>query len=170
MGKPKAAPHAMPKPKITKSTGLRPMTMNEVAEERNLRRAFEKVASNDGAAGPDGKSVADVRKHLDRVLAEIRRKLVEGTYGVGEIRRVWIPKAGGGQRGLGIPNVVDRIVQQAMYEVLSPQYEPTFHDSSHGFRPGRSCQTAIAAARKHLEDGYEWVVDIDLSSFLDDAC
>lgn len=74
---------------------------------------------------------------------------------------MWIPKPGG-QRGLGIPNVVDRIVQQAVHQVLSPHYEPTFHDSSHGFRTGRSCHTAIAEAQSYLEEGYEWVVDMDL--------
>ena len=80
---------------------------------------------------------------------------------------MWIPKSGGGQRGLGIPNVVDRIVQQAVHQVLSPNYEPTFHGSSHGFRPGRSCHTAIAEAKGHLEEGNEWVVDLDLEKFFD---
>jgi group II intron reverse transcriptase/maturase len=93
--------------------------------------------------------------------------LLDGSYCPGLIRRAWIPKAGGGERGLGIPNVVDRIVQQAVHQVLSPHYEPTFHGSSHGFRPGRSCHTAIAEARGYLEDGYEWVVDIDLEKFFD---
>lgn len=167
MGEPKTVPRAMPKSKHTRSTGLRPMTMDEVVAERNLRRAFENVASNDGAAGPDGKSIVDVRRHLDDVIAKLRRTLLDGTYRPGEIRRVWIPKAGGGERGLGIPNVVDRLVQQAVHQVLSPQYEMTFHDSSHGFRPGRSCHTAIAEARKHLAEGYEWVVDLDLSKFFD---
>lgn len=83
------------------------------------------------------------------------------------IRRVWIPKPGGGERGLGIPNVVDRIVQQAVHQVLSPHYEPTFHPSSHGFRPGRSCHTAIAESGRHLQEGHEWVVDLDLEKFFD---
>jgi hypothetical protein len=79
-------------------------------------------------------------------VSSLHHALLEGSYRPGMIRRVWIPKAGGGQRGLGIPNVVDRIVQQAVHQVLSPQLEQTFHDSSHGFRPGRSCHTAVAAA------------------------
>ncbi|WP_437642628.1 group II intron reverse transcriptase/maturase [Sorangium sp. So ce854] len=141
--------------------------MEEVASEDNLMRAFERVAQNDGAPGPDRQSVDDVRAHLDVVLPALRRELLEGSYRPGLIRRVWIPKAGGGQRGLGIPNVVDRTVQQAVHQVLSPHYEPTFHGSSHGFRPGRSCHTAIAEAVRHLEEGHEWMVDLDLESFFD---
>ncbi len=106
-------------------------------------------------------------KHLDAVLPVLHRELLDGSYRPGLIRRVWIPKAGGGERGLGIPNVVDRIVQQAVHQVLSPNYEPTFHASSHGFRPGRSCHTAIAEAVSHLEEGYGWIVDLDLEKFFD---
>jgi group II intron reverse transcriptase/maturase len=143
------------------------MTMEEVASQPNLLWAFERVASNDGAPGPDRQSVNEMREHLDDVLHVLHRELLEGSYRPGLIRRVWIPKSGGGERGLGIPNVVDRIVQQAVHQVLSPHYEPTFHASSHGFRPGRSCHTAIAEAREYLEDGYEWVVDLDLEKFFD---
>jgi group II intron reverse transcriptase/maturase len=143
------------------------MTMEEVAREENLRWAFQQVASNRGAPGPDRQSVGEVREHLADVLLELRRELLAGSYQPGDIRRVWISKVGGGHRGLGIPNVVDRIVQQAVHQVLVPHYEPTFHASSHGFRPGRSCHTAITEARQYLEDGYEWVVDLDLESFFD---
>jgi group II intron reverse transcriptase/maturase len=142
------------------------MTMEEVASEGNLRRAFEKVASNDGAPGPDRQSVKEVAKHLERLLPALKQALLSGSYQPGTIRRVWIPKPGG-QRGLGIPNVVDRLVQQAVHQVLSPHYEPTFHGSSHGFRPGKSCHTAIAEAKKYLEEGGEWVVDLDLEKFFD---
>jgi group II intron reverse transcriptase/maturase len=143
------------------------MTMEEVASQDNLRRAFERVASNDGAPGSDRRSVDEVREHLDVVLPVLHRELLDGSYQPGLIRRVWIPKSGGGERGLGIPNVVDRIAQQAVHQVLSPHYEPTFHASSHGFRPGRSCHTAIAEAREHLKEGHEWVVDLDLEKFFD---
>jgi RNA-directed DNA polymerase len=92
------------------------------------------VASNRGAPGPDRQSIEEVREHLDEVLAALTRSLLEGTFRPGDVRRVWIPKAGGGQRGLGIPNVVDRVVQEAVRLVLEPLYEPTFHASSHGSR------------------------------------
>jgi group II intron reverse transcriptase/maturase len=143
------------------------MTMEEVAREENLMEAFRRVASNDGAPGPDRQTVEEVGRHLDRIVPALSRSLLSGTYQPGEIRRKWIPKPGGGERGLGIPNVIDRIAGQAVHQVLSPHYEPTFHTSSHGFREGRSCHTAIAEAKRYLEDGYEWVVDIDLEKFFD---
>jgi retron-type reverse transcriptase len=145
-----------------------PATMEGVANL--LREAFQKVASNRGAPGPDGRSVEEVRKHLDELLPSLTAQLTEGTYEPGAIRRVWIPKSGGGQRGLGIPDVIDRMIQQAVQMVLEPLYEPTFHASSHGFRPGRSCHTAIKEASQYVEDGYGWVVDLDLKSFFDRVC
>jgi group II intron reverse transcriptase/maturase len=139
--------------------------MEQVCER--LALAFQKVASNRGAPGPDRQSVEQVRKHLAALLPALHEALLKGTYEPGNIRRVWLPKVGGGQRGLGIPNVVDRVVQEAVRSVLEPLYEPTFHEASHGFRPGRSCQTAIAEAYEHVGEGYEWVVDIDLEKFFD---
>ena len=143
------------------------MIMESIADEPNLGAAFSKVAANRGAAGPDRESIAEVRERWGEYLPRIRNSLLEGSYRAGEIRRVWIPKKSGGQRGLGIPNVIDRIVQQATHQVLSPHYEETFHEGSHGFRPGRSCHTALKQAREHLKSGMEWVVDIDLSKFFD---
>ncbi len=133
----------------------------------NLARALLNVARNKGAAGVDGRSVQEVVDDAPRLLPKLRRELLSGTYLPGDIRRVWIPKPGGGQRGLGIPNVVDRVVQQALLQVLEPLFEPTFHNSSHGFRPRRGAPTAIAEAKKHLEDGCVWTVDVDLSKFFD---
>ncbi|HEU0079112.1 MAG TPA: group II intron reverse transcriptase/maturase [Longimicrobiaceae bacterium] len=130
-------------------------------------RAFGEVGRNRGAPGPDGRSIDEVREHLDELVPVVRQRLLEGSYRPGMIRRVWIPKAGGGERGLGIPDVIDRWVQQAVHEVLSPNWEPTFHRSSHGFRAGRSCHTAIAEAKQHMEAGHEWVVDLDLEKFFD---
>ena len=143
------------------------MTMEEVAEDGNLKRAFGKVKENQGAPGPDRQTIREVEKHLEERLSELHRALLDGSYRPGMIRRVWIPKSGGGQRGLGIPDVIDRVVQQAVYQVLNPHFDPTFHESSHGFREGRSCHTAIAEASKYLEDGYGWVVDLDLEKFFD---
>ena len=143
------------------------MTMEEVADDENLRCAFEEVARNKGAAGPDGQEINEVREHFATILPTIKGALLAGRYQPGEIRRVWIPKPGGGERGLGIPNVVDRLVQQAVHRVLGPNYEPTFHEASHGFRPGRSCHTAVTAAKQHLYGGCRWVVDLDLEKFFD---
>jgi group II intron reverse transcriptase/maturase len=145
------------------------MTMEEIASDANLREAFRRVAANRGAPGPDRQTVREVREHLEDCLSALHRSLLDGTYRAGDIRRVWIPKASGGQRGLGVPNVVDRIVQQAVHQVLSPHYDKTFHDGSHGFRPGRSCHTAIKRAKEFLDEGHDWVVDIDLAKFFDEV-
>ena len=143
-----------------------PARMEEVVER--LTEAFAKVAANKGSPGPDRQTIEQVREHWPRVQAELQGALQNGSYQPGEIRRVWIPKGGGkGQRGLGIPNVVDRVVQEAVRLVLEPQYEPTFHPSSHGFRPGRGCHTAIAEARGYVKEGHHWVVDMDLAKFFD---
>jgi len=163
-GLPVAAPRAKPKPKGKEKTVVS-ARMEAVTE--GLEEAFRKVASNKGAAGPDGRSIDEVRAHLGELVPQLGRDLLAGSYRPGDIRRVWLPKAGGGQRGLGIPNVVDRMVQEAVRAVLEPLYEPTFHEGSHGFRPGRSCHTAVARAKQYVEDGYEWVVDIDLEKFFD---
>src|ERR1035441_2388309 len=129
-------------------------TMEEVAYR--LTDALLKVASNKGAPGPDGQTIDALADQWSVVLPRLRADLLAGRYEPGGIRRVFIPKAGGGQRGLGIPDVIDRIVQEAVRQVLEPLWEPTFHPSNHGFRLGRSCHTAIAEAKGHLEDGYEW--------------
>jgi group II intron reverse transcriptase/maturase len=167
-GEPESATSAVPKSGDTKGrTSSATMTIEEVADPGNLMVAFGRIRANDGAPGPDGQGIEDVAEHLEEILPELSRMLLEGSYRPGLIRRAWIPKPGGGQRGLGIPNVVDRIVQQAVHQVMAPHYDPSFHASSHGFRPGRSCHTAIAEAKKHLGEGYEWVVDIDLEKFFD---
>ena len=141
--------------------------LERAASVFNLARALLNVARNKGAAGVDGCSVEEVVDDAPQLLPKLRRELLSGAYRPGDIRRVWIPKPGGGQRGLGIPNVVDRVVQQALLQILEPLFEPTFHDSSHGFRPHRGAPTAIAEAKRQLEDGYVWTVDIDLSRFFD---
>ena len=156
-------------PKAIDKTGTAaPATMEEVA--KRLTDALLKVASNKGAPGPDGQAIEALLGQWPVVLPRLQADLLKGTYQPGGIRRVFIPKAGGGQRGLGIPDVIDRVVQEAVRQVLEPLWEPTFHPSSHGFRPGRSCHTAIAEATGHLEDGYEWCVDLDLEKFFDLVC
>jgi len=143
-----------------------PARMEEVVER--LEVAFFHVAANRGAPGPDRQTIEHVARHLPELLVKLRKSLLTGDYRPGDIRRVWIPKPGGkGQRGLGIPNVIDRMVQEAVRLVLEPQYEPTFHPSSHGFRPDRGCQTAIREAKGYAEEGYHWVVDMDLEKFFD---
>ena len=157
------ATRAKPKPKVREKQVVS-ATMEEVCEQ--LEQAFEQVAANKGASGPDRQSIEQVRKQLPTLLPKLRAALLEGSYRPGDVRRVWIPKAGGGeQRGLGIPNVIDRTVQEAVRQVLEPVYEPMFHEASHGFRPNRSCHTAIEAAKQHIDEGYEWVVDLDLENF-----
>lgn len=141
---------------------------DEVACLERLEVALKLVARNKGAAGVDEQSVEEVVAEKATVLPKLVRALQSGSYRPGDVRRVWIRKTSGGQRGLGIPNVVDRVVQQAVKQVLEPLYEPTFHASSHGFRPGRSCHTAIAVAAVLVtEEQRRWLVDIDLKSFFD---
>jgi group II intron reverse transcriptase/maturase len=155
--------HAEPKSK-RKEENVLAATLEEVTGR--LCVAFAAVASNRGAPGPDGQSIEEVRAHLDELIPKVTKSLLEGTYEPGNIRRVWIPKAGSkGHRGLGIPDVIDRTIQEAVRAVLEPLYEPKFHPNSHGFRPGRSCQTAIQQAVEYLEDGNDWVVDLDLENF-----
>lgn len=161
-----SVPNAAPKPREKSSSHLPAMTMEEVASDSNLMLAFERVASNKGSAGPDRQSIGSVGEQLELLLPRLQAELLRGVYQPGNVRRVWIPKPGG-RRGLGIPNVVDRWVQQAVQQVLSVHYDPTFHPSSHGFRPGRSCHTAIAEAQQHLDEGYAWVCDMDLEKFFD---
>src|ERR1019366_6910127 len=132
-----------------------------------LKGALLKVASNKGAPGPDGQTIEALADQWPVLLPGLQADLLAGRYHPGGIRRVFIPKAGGGQRGLGIPDVIDRIGQEAVRQVLEPLWEPTFHPANHGFRPGRSCHTAIAEATGHLEDGYEGCVDLDLERFFD---
>jgi RNA-directed DNA polymerase len=141
--------------------------LEEVASEANLARALLNVIRNKGASGVDGQTVEEAEAQAPCLLAALRRDLLAGSFRPGDIRRVWIPKPGGGQRGLGIPNVATRVVQQAVLQVLEPIFEPTFHNSSHGFRPDRGAHTAIAEATGYLEAGYRVVVDLDLAKFFD---
>ena len=135
------------------TTGNTHSLLERVASSANLAAALLHVARNKGAAGVDGDSVGDVVRFARSTLPRLRHALLTETYAPGDVRRVWIPKPGGGQRGLGIPNVVDRWVQQAVHQILEPIFDPSFHDCSHGFRSGRGAQTALADVREYLTEG-----------------
>jgi RNA-directed DNA polymerase len=134
---------------------------------KNLRAAWEKVRANGGAAGCDGQTIAqfgaDAEAHLQRLHEALREK----RYRPRAVKRVEIPKPGGGVRRLGIPCVRDRVVQQAVLQVVGPIFEPLFSECSHGFRPGRGCQSALRVVDQALETGHEWVVDADIAQFFD---
>lgn len=139
----------------------------KVFSRANLFAALERVQNNGGAAGVDGMSVKELPDHLKAHWLRIRAKLDEGKYQPSPVRRVEIPKAGGGVRQLGIPTVQDRLIQQALHQVLSPLFEATFSEQSYGFRPGRSAHDAVRIAKSYVESGKGWVVDIDLERFFD---
>ena len=141
--------------------------MEAVLERGNLMRAYQRVVRNKGAAGVDAMTVADLKGHLQRQWPAIRERIRTGLYQPNAVRRVRIPKPQGGERALGIPTVQDRLIQQALHQVLSPLLEPTFSASSYGFRPGRSAHQAVSAMRGYIEEGNRWVVDIDLEAFFD---
>jgi group II intron reverse transcriptase/maturase len=138
-----------------------------VFSRENLLMALERVRKNGGAAGVDGMTVAGLPEHLRQHWESIREKLETEKYRPSPVKRVGIPKPGGGTRKLGIPTVLDRMIQQALQQVLSEEFEGTFSDHSYGFRPGKSAHEAVEAAREHIEAGYQWVVDIDLEKFFD---
>jgi RNA-directed DNA polymerase len=139
----------------------------QIFSRDNLMTALKRVQSNDGAPGVDGMTVEELPDHLRVHWPSIREKLEAGRYEPSPVKRVEIPKPGKGTRQLGIPTVQDRFIQQAIHQVLSPQFEPTFSEHSYGFRPGRSAHDAVKAARVHVEAGYKWVVDIDMERFFD---
>ncbi len=153
-------------PKTSVKTSKTPSaTLESVIE--HLDEAFDRVERNKGAPGPDGRRVQDVREDWTRIRRSLAHSLRSGSYTPGLIRRVQIPKPTGGVRQLGIPNVVDRVVQESIRRCVQSTFEPGFHGSSHGFRPKRSCHTALAEAQEHVEAGRHWVVDLDLSKFFD---
>jgi len=142
--------------------------MEEICERENLKQALKRVKANKGAPGVDGMTVQALPAYLREHWPTIRATLLNGTYQPQPVRRVEIPKPdGGGVRKLGIPSALDRFVQQAVLQVLQRQWDPTFSDSSYGFRPGRSAHQAVARAQGYIQAGYRWVVDLDLAQFFD---
>jgi RNA-directed DNA polymerase len=141
--------------------------MEEMVSRGNMMKALNRVVSNKGAAGIDGMTTGRLKEYLFREWPRIKEELLTGRYQPQPVRKVEIPKPGGGVRMLGIPTVLDRLIQQAVYQELGPLFEPGFSASSYGFRPGRSAHHAVRAARSHVADGLRWVVDIDLAQFFD---
>lgn len=141
--------------------------LDEILNQENLNKAYKKVVSNKGVAGVDGITVGEVAEYIKEHKEEIIEKIRNRMYKPQPVKRVQIPKENGKIRNLGIPTVIDRIIQQAMVQVLSPIFEKQFNDNSYGFRIGRSCEQAVIKALEYLNDGYEWIVDIDLEKFFD---
>src|ERR1700676_753068 len=141
--------------------------MEEVCERDNCWQAYKRVKANKGSSGIDGMKVGDLSGYLKQHWPSIREQLLCGTYQPQPVRRVEIPKPDGGVRKLGIPTVLDRLIQQAVMQVLQRRWDPTFSESSYGFRPGRSAQQAVAQAQKYIAEGYGWCVDLDLEKFFD---
>jgi len=141
--------------------------MEEICERENLKQALQQVKANKGSAGVDGMTVGGITDYLKQHWPAIREQLLSGTYEPKPVRRVEIPKPDGGVRKLGIPTVLDRLIQQAVMQVLQRQWDSTFSDHSYGFRPGRSAHQAVAQAQEYIAAGYGWVIDLDLEKFFD---
>jgi RNA-directed DNA polymerase len=152
---------------VTESPASGEGLMEVICQRDNLIRAWKRVKSNRGSPGVDGMTVDELKDYLDEHWPEIREQLLEGTYKPQPVKRVEIPKPGGGKRKLGIPTVLDRFIQQAVMQVLQKEWDPTFSEHSYGFRPGRSAHQAVAKAQAAIAEGYRWVVDIDLEKFFD---
>ena len=141
--------------------------MEKILSEENLQRAYRQVVKNKGAEGVDGMEYTELKAHLEQNGEHIKEQLRTRKYKPQPVRRVEIPKPDGGVRNLGVPTVTDRFIQQAIAQVLTPIYEEQFHDHSYGFRPNRCAQQAILKALDMMNDGYDWIVDIDLAKFFD---
>jgi len=141
--------------------------LERIVSRDNLNLAYQKVKANKGSHGVDGMTVDELLSHLKQHGDELRQSILKGEYEPQPVRRVEIPKPDGGVRLLGIPTVVDRVIQQAIAQELTQIFDPGFSENSYGFRPGKSAHQAVIAARRHIEQGYSWTVDIDLEKFFD---
>lgn len=153
--------------RMCESAAIQEQLMEEVCERGNCWQALKRVKSNKGSAGIDGMTVEELPGYLKEHWPAIREQLLGGTYKPQPVKRVEIPKPDGGVRKLGIPTVLDRMVQQAAMQVLQRRWDPEFSEHSHGFRPGRSAHQAVAKAQKYIAEGKRWVVDLDLEKFFD---
>ena len=143
--------------------------MEEILSRENMMLAFKKVKANKGASGVDGISVDEVQGYLVENWPGIKERIQKRKYKPKPVLRVEIPKPAGGVRKLGVPSVVDRIIEQAIVQRITPIVEPYFSDNSYGFRPGRRAEQAIIKLLEYLSDGYEYIVDIDLEKFFDNV-
>ena len=170
-GEPPTADRPGTEPPTAKRTTDRPAAedqlMEEVCDRSNLEKAWKRVRGNRGSPGVDGLTIDDTATYLREHWPTIRAQLLTGTYKPQPVKRVDIPKPAGGVRRLGVPCVVDRLIQQALLQVLQVQWDPTFSEYSYGFRPKRSAHQAVAQAQAYVADGYDVVVDIDLEKFFD---
>ena len=141
--------------------------IEEILDRNNLIKAYEQVVSNKGSAGIDGVTVRDLKEHLNQNWHKIKENIYAKQYKPSAVKRVYIPKGKDTVRPLGIPTAVDRVIQQAISQKLQAIYEPKFSESSYGFRPGKSCHMAIDKVVEYLNDGYEWIIDLDIEKFFD---
>jgi len=141
--------------------------LERIIDRNNLNEAFRRVKSNKGSHGIDGMRVDELLQHLKENGASLRQSLLEGSYKPNPVRRVEIPKPDGKKRPLGIPTLVDRVIQQAIAQILSPIFEDKFSDNSYGFRPNRNAHQAILKCKEYMDNGYKWAVDIDLEKYFD---
>ena len=152
---------------ICETEGTGSELLLEALTRQNLLKAMKRVKANKGAAGIDGMDIVQTAEYLKLHWPRIRSELLAGTYRPSPVRRVAIPKPDGGERELGIPTVVDRLIQQALLQVLQPIIDPTFSEHSHGFRPNRRAHDAVLAAQAYVQTGKKVVVDVDLEKFFD---
>lgn len=141
--------------------------IDKILSDENIKEAMEKVKSNKGAPGIDKMTVKEVDEYFRKHKEEIKKAIIEMKYKPEPVRRVYIPKNNGSKRPLGIPNVEDRVIQQAIAQEISKIYEPIFSEHSYGFRINRSCQQAVKEAIGNLNEGYEWVIDLDIEKYFD---
>jgi RNA-directed DNA polymerase len=150
----------------TDACELRNGLLERIVSRDNLNQAFKRVKANKGSHGIDGMGVDELLQYLKENGETLRQSIVDGKYRPNPVRRVEIPKENGKKRNLGIPTVVDRVIQQAITQVLTPMYEKQFSNHSFGFRPKRSAHDAIRRSQKHIQEGYRYVVDMDLEKIL----
>lgn len=143
--------------------------LNKILEKENMNQAYQKVKANKGSAGIDEVTIEELNQYIKDNWKSIKKQIVSRTYRPQPVKRIKIPKPSGGMRNLGIPTVMDRVIQQAMVQIISPICEEHFSESSYGFRPKRSCEMAVIKLLEYINDGYIWIVDIDLEKFFDNV-